>query len=76
MPEAKVPTVVADLRKMKNDKAPEGSGRTYRLSRGETLSHVSEQFGVSVRSLLEINNITNPRRIRAGQKLRIPARAK
>lgn len=54
--------------------APDESSRAeyYFIGAGETLSGIALQLGVSVRRLIELNEIENPRRIRAGQKLKVP----
>ena len=44
----------------------------YIVANGDTLSHISQVFGVSVKSVMEANGITNPHSIRSGQKLSIP----
>ena len=50
----------------------EGQQNIHFIGQGETLSDISQQFGVSVRMLIEINGIENPRRLMPGQKLVIP----
>jgi len=58
----------------KNGEGPEEAGLQYYLiGPGETLSEISVQLGVSIAKLKEINGIDNPRSIRAGQKILIPA---
>lgn len=57
---------------MKVLKGPMASGDVHRVQRGETLSEIALRFGVSLRALKEVNEISNPRRVRAGQKLVIP----
>ncbi len=47
----------------------------YRVHRGETLSHIARRHGTSVSSLLSFNGLRDPRRLRAGQIIRIPSRA-
>ncbi|MBN1308076.1 MAG: transglycosylase SLT domain-containing protein [Chitinispirillaceae bacterium] len=47
----------------------------YRVSRGDNLYAIASRLGVSVRELAFENNITRINRIRAGQVLRVPARA-
>lgn len=47
------------------------SYRTYTVQAGDTLSAIAATFGVSVDSLVEINNIDNPDLIYAGQVLRL-----
>lgn len=74
IPTEKEAQVIAEIRKLKNQKAPKNGGQIYRLSQGETLTHVARQFGVSVRSLIDVNGIVNPRRLRPGKKLVIPMR--
>jgi membrane-bound lytic murein transglycosylase D len=45
---------------------------THRLARGETLSHVSRRYGIDVRTIMDLNNIRDPRRLRQGQQLQVP----
>lgn len=49
-----------------------GTEGYYVVTEGDTLSGIASMFGVSVRTIMEANNITNPNTIRAGQKLIIP----
>ncbi|XOF32342.1 MAG: transglycosylase SLT domain-containing protein [Candidatus Electrothrix sp. YB6] len=42
---------------------------THRLRRGETLSEISQRYGVSVARIMRWNNIDDVRRIPAGRKL-------
>jgi LysM repeat protein len=44
----------------------------YVVKRGETLSEIATQFGVSVDAIVELNHLENPNRIEAGQVLLIP----
>ena len=44
----------------------------YVLARGETLTHVARRFGVSVAAIQSANGGLNPRRLQAGQKIRVP----
>ncbi len=44
----------------------------HKVLRGETLSEIAEQYGISTRSIARHNEIRNLRKIRAGQVLRIP----
>ncbi len=46
---------------------------TYRVRRGDTLDAIARRYGVRVRDLMELNGIRNPRRLRPGQTLRVPA---
>jgi membrane-bound lytic murein transglycosylase D len=45
---------------------------THKLARGETLSHVSRRYGVDIRTIMDLNNISNAKRLRSGQVLQIP----
>jgi len=47
-------------------------GVTVTVQRGDTLGAIARKFDVSVRDLMEVNGITDPRRVRAGQVLVIP----
>jgi LysM repeat protein len=44
----------------------------YRIQRGDNLMKIAGQFGISVRSLQDVNGITDPRALRVGQELLIP----
>lgn len=48
-------------------------GRTYTVQEGETLSTIAAKCGVPYMTLAELNHITNPKSVRAGQKIRLPA---
>ncbi len=48
-----------------------GTGASYRVRRGDSLSTIARRFGVSVRALREANGIHGST-IRAGQRLTIP----
>lgn len=51
---------------------PTPSFRRYVIVPGDTLSRIASRFGVTVREILEINDIPNPNRILYGQVIRIP----
>ena len=51
-------------------------GTTHVVAKGETLSHVAKTYGISWRELAEFNNLTDPNKVRVGQKLLIPPYAK
>lgn len=44
----------------------------HKISSGDTLSEIANQYSVSLATLREVNGITNDRRIRVGQVLTIP----
>src|SRR4051812_30700153 len=47
--------------------------QSYVIQKGDTLQKIAAKFGVSVQDLITANNITNPDKIDAGSKLKIPA---
>ncbi len=53
--------------------APKASGGTYTVKKGDTLSAIAKEHGVSVANLQSWNNIKDPNRIKVGQKLKITA---
>jgi LysM repeat protein len=46
-----------------------GDGKTYIVRRGDTLSLIAAACGMDVREIMEINDISDPNRIREGQRL-------
>lgn len=55
-----------------HDRRPDHGKRcevTYRVRKGDNLTRIARHFGVSIHSLVRINNIRNPNRIYAGQVL-------
>ena len=52
------------------------SYHVYKIKSGDTLSGVSERYGVSAEKVAMINNIKNPNKLRAGQKIKIPANSR
>ncbi len=46
--------------------------KIHRVRRNQTLSHIANRYGTSVRELMRANGIVRPDRIRIGQKLAIP----
>ncbi|MEZ5341568.1 MAG: LysM peptidoglycan-binding domain-containing protein [Acidimicrobiales bacterium] len=48
------------------------SGKVYTVASGDTLGGIALRFGVKQADLASVNNITNPHKIRIGQKLQIP----
>jgi predicted nucleic acid-binding Zn-ribbon protein len=51
-----------------------GGGEHHTVRAGETLTAIAGRYGVSVRSLLDKNNLADADSIREGQKLAIPER--
>lgn len=52
--------------------ASAGSGRSHRVSRGETLSAIARRYGTSTSMLTQANQLAGNGHVRAGQLLRIP----
>ncbi|MEC4002918.1 N-acetylmuramoyl-L-alanine amidase [Bacillus subtilis] len=51
--------------------APKASGGTYTVKKGDTLSVIAKEHGVSVASLQSLNGIKNPNLIKVGQVLKL-----
>lgn len=47
------------------------SAGVHVVQRGDTLYSIARRYGVSVRSLLSMNNISNPSQIEVGQRIRV-----
>jgi LysM repeat protein len=56
--------------------APDGSGLTHVVARGETLISIAKHYKVSVADLLKVNKIEDERKLQIGQTLTIPSTAK
>ena len=54
-----------------NPETPSTEGRTYTVVRGDTLTRIAKRFGTTVQRLVELNNIVDKNKIRAGKVLRI-----
>ncbi|MBI5677380.1 MAG: peptidoglycan DD-metalloendopeptidase family protein [Planctomycetes bacterium] len=50
-----------------------GEKTTYTAKKGDTLRHISKNYGASVETILRANHITNTKDLKVGQKLIIPA---
>lgn len=44
----------------------------YTIRQGDTIGLIAKRFGISIRQILGANRLSNPNRIRAGQRIRIP----
>ncbi|MED0870202.1 peptidoglycan-binding protein [Bacillus spizizenii] len=51
--------------------APKASGGTYTVKKGDTLSAIAKEHGVSVATLQSLNGIKNPNSIKVGQILKL-----
>ena len=52
---------------------PPDSGKTYTVGKGESPYVIAQKLKVSYESLLKLNRIDDPKKLKPGQKLRIPA---
>jgi LysM repeat protein len=48
--------------------------KTYTVDKGDTVTYIARRFGVSAEDLIKLNGITQPTKLQAGRKLRIPAK--
>jgi LysM repeat protein len=48
--------------------------KTYTVDKGDTVTYIAKRFGVSADALIKLNGITQPTKLQAGRKLRIPAK--
>lgn len=55
--------------------APAGS-LTHTVVAGDTLGNIARQYNVAVGAIATANNITDPKKLRVGQELRIPGAAR
>lgn len=67
-----------DLAKAKKKSARRSVGlvrTTHRVKPGQTLGSIARRYGTSTKALMRLNGIKNPRRLRAGQRLKIPGKS-
>ena len=55
---------------------PPDSGKTYTVGKGESPYVIAQKLKVSYESLLKLNHIDDPKKLKPGQKLRVPASSK
>lgn len=55
--------------------APSQTVLEYKVQSGDTLGEIAARFGVGVQAIMEVNDITDPDRLEAGQVLIIPVPA-
>lgn len=46
--------------------------RKHRIQQGETLGEIARRYRTTTRAIMDLNGISNPRRVRAGTELTIP----
>ncbi len=49
-----------------------GESKAYTVQRGDTLSKIASQHGVTTRELAAFNNISDPNTLRVGQQINVP----
>ena len=49
-----------------------GQMRSYRIRRGDTLSHIAQRFGTSIRALRRANNLSRRATLYPGKRIKIP----
>jgi len=73
-----IPGPAAALEPKAREKAPvekarvSGVFKKHVIQKGETLSSIAKRYRVSLKKLIEVNNIENPGKVRAGQSLVVP----
>ncbi|MEI8350902.1 MAG: LysM peptidoglycan-binding domain-containing protein [bacterium] len=65
------PVVVPKVEEVKPVVA-EVTAKTYVVKSGDSISHIAARFKVPSRDILKLNNLSNPNKIRVGQKLTLP----
>ena len=53
---------------------PTASGNTHVVQAGESIFRIANRYKVSQEALMRLNGITDPRKMRIGAKLAIPAK--
>ncbi|MFQ5477052.1 MAG: LysM peptidoglycan-binding domain-containing protein [Candidatus Binatia bacterium] len=77
LPELKLETfekVYAGLPAERRHQEPRNYLLAHRLNRGQTLSHLAGIYHTTVSELKRLNNISDPRRLRFGQIVKVPVR--
>jgi LysM repeat protein len=70
---ANVPPSPGDDATTRNAHLPADSGKTYIVGKGETPISIAHKLKVSYDALLKLNGIDDPKKLRPGQKLHVPA---
>jgi len=52
------------------------SSHTYKVAKGDTAGSIASRAGVKTQDLLDLNEISDPRKLRVGMTLKLPAGAK
>ncbi|MDA8967432.1 LysM peptidoglycan-binding domain-containing protein [Akkermansiaceae bacterium] len=59
---------------VREDPAPAPSYRTHKVVKGNSIWGLSRKYGVSSKSLMQLNGISDPSKLRLGKTLKIPTR--
>ena len=57
----------------KNARLPADSGKTYVVRKGDSPYSIADKLKVDASAILKLNGIDDPKKIKPGQTLRIPA---
>ncbi|MDT8307158.1 MAG: LysM peptidoglycan-binding domain-containing protein [Anaerolineae bacterium] len=68
---AATPTPVQAHPAGSGDSAPDASGETYTVQRGDSLYKIARRFGTTTQALAAANNLSNPSALQVGQILRL-----
>lgn len=66
------PPVTPQVEEVKQPPVAEVKTKTYTVKSGDSIGHIAKRFKVPAKDLLSLNKITNPNKIRIGQKLTLP----
>ncbi len=61
---------------VKSSQLPPDSGKVYAVGKGENVYTIAQKLKVSPESLLRLNQIDDPKKLKPGQKLRVPVASK
>ncbi len=64
--------IFSDYKILRNYSKPSGISNSYNVKKGDTIYSISKRFNVSVREIIDFNNIKIPYRIFPNQKINIP----
>ncbi|MED1173703.1 N-acetylmuramoyl-L-alanine amidase [Bacillus inaquosorum] len=69
--EAELKALGGETTSKPSSSSSKASGGTYTVKKGDTLSAIAKEYGVSVANLQRWNNIKDPNKITVGQKLKL-----
>lgn len=61
-----------EIESVRKSESPQIDAGYYVVSQGDNLSKIAQMYGISIKTLMEANSITDPNSIHTGQKLNIP----